>query len=65
MRVHVDAEKCQGHSRCVQYAPDVFAVDDDGYATEVGDGIVPDDRKQEAMLAVQNCPERAIIIDQS
>ena len=32
MRVTVDSDKCQGHNRCYALAPDVFDVDDLGFA---------------------------------
>ena len=35
MRVHVDPEKCQGHNRCYALAPELFDVDDLGYAHEL------------------------------
>ena len=60
MRVHVDAERCQGHNRCYAIAPDLFEVDDLGFATEVGDGMVPPGLEDQARLAVANCPEFAI-----
>ena len=41
MRVHVDAEKCQGHNRCYAIAPELFDVDDLGNAHELNDGEVP------------------------
>ncbi len=41
MRVHVDGDKCQGHNRCYSLAPELFDVDDLGYAHEIGDGNVP------------------------
>ena len=41
MRVHVVSEKCQGHNRCYAIAPELFDVDDLGFATEVNDGEVP------------------------
>ena len=28
MRVHLDAQKCQGHNRCYALAPELFDVDD-------------------------------------
>ena len=62
MRVHVDAEKCQGHNRCYALAPTLFDVDDYGYATEIGDGTVPAELEDQARLAVSNCPEYAISI---
>ena len=33
MIVRVIAEKCQGHNRCYALAPELFDVDDLGYAT--------------------------------
>ncbi len=65
MRVHVDTEKCQGHNRCYALAPDLFDIDDYGYASERGDGIVPADLEDKARLAVANCPEFAISVDES
>ena len=62
MRVSVDAEKCQGHNRCYAIAPDLFDVDDLGYATAVGDGTVPAGDEDKARLAAANCPELAIEI---
>ena len=41
MRLRVDDEKCQGHNRCYALAPELFDVDDYGYAHEIGDGTVP------------------------
>jgi ferredoxin len=62
MKVRVDSEKCQGHNRCYVLAPGLFKVDEYGYATAKGDGTVPEDLKEKARLAVENCPERAIEI---
>ena len=62
MRVHVDGDRCQGHNRCYAIAPDLFDVDDLGYAREIGDGVVPADREEQARLAAANCPELAIEI---
>ena len=62
MRVSVDAEKCQGHLRCILYAPDVFEADFFGHATVRVDDV-PADLVDGARRAAQNCPERAITID--
>lgn len=64
MRVRVETEKCQGHNRCYALAPELFDVDDYGYATEVGDGIVAPGLEDKARLAASNCPEFAIVIDE-
>ena len=62
MRVRGDAAQCQGHNRCYALAPDLFDVDDLGYATAVGDGVVPAGMEEQARLAAANCPELAIEI---
>jgi ferredoxin len=64
VRVKVDSEKCQGHNRCYSLAPELFEVDDFGYATEVGDGTVPAEQESQARLAAANCPEFAITIEE-
>jgi len=63
MRVRVDGEKCQGHNRCYALVPELFDVDDLGYAHERDDGKVPKELEEKARLAVANCPERAITIE--
>ena len=63
MKVRVDPEKCQGHNRCYSLAPELFVVDDYGYASEVEDGIVPPELEEKAKLAQANCPEHAVIIE--
>jgi ferredoxin len=60
MRVRVDGERCQGHNRCYAIAPDLFDVDDLGYAHELNDGVVSPEHEAAARLAVANCPEQAI-----
>jgi len=62
MRVHLDAEKCQGHNRCYALAPELFDVDDYGQAILLGDGDVPAGLEDKARLAASNCPEYAITI---
>ena len=62
MKVHVDQTRCQGHSRCMTIAPELFEVDDYGVSSELGGGAVPDGLEDKARLAVANCPERAIEI---
>ena len=63
MRVRVDGEKCQGHNRCFSLAPELFELDDLGYSHERNDGTVPPGLEEKARLAVANCPERAISIE--
>ena len=62
MRVHLDAEKCQGHNRCYALAPEIFDVDDYGQAILLIDGDIPEELQDKARLAASNCPEYAITI---
>jgi ferredoxin len=60
MRVLIDADRCQGHGRCYDLAPDLFGEDEDGYGVVLGDGRVPPGREEDARLARANCPEAAV-----
>jgi len=64
VKLHIDSERCQGHGRCYDLAPDLFGDDDEGFGQVLGDGVVPADRVRDARLAVANCPERAIDLDE-
>ena len=64
MRIRVDRERCQGHSRCYSLAPEVFDVDDDGFATVLIEGDLPAALEEKAALADANCPERAISVEE-
>jgi len=65
MRVHVDPDKCQGHNRCYAIAPELFDVDELGNAHELNGGEVPAALEEKARLAVANCPEHAIELEES
>jgi ferredoxin len=65
MRVHVDPQCCQGHGRCYATAPETFVPDEVGNGHEIGDGTVPAEFEHKARLAVANCPERAITIEET
>ena len=41
-------------------APELFDVDDEGYAVLLVEGDVPEDLHDKAQLTVDNCPEYAI-----
>ena len=64
MRIAIDAEKWEGHSRCYALASDLVDVDDLGYAFVLGTGTVPDGLEDRAHLIVDNCPEFAITIEE-
>jgi ferredoxin len=60
VKVQISSDRCQGHGRCYDLAPDLFGEDGEGYGMVLGDGVVPPGREREARLAVANCPERAV-----
>jgi ferredoxin len=63
MRVTYDRDACEGHNRCYLLAPEVFDVDDEGYAILRIEGEVPSELEDKARLAADNCPEYAITIE--
>ncbi len=63
MKIRVDSDMCQGHNRCMALAGELFEVDDLGYAKELNDGVVAKELEEKARLAVDNCPEIAIAIE--
>ena len=64
MRLHIDTETCTGHGRCYALSPELFEADDEGYGqlTEPT-GEVPGGLEEAARRAVNNCPERAIVLE--
>lgn len=63
MKIQVDSGKCQGHNRCMIYAPEVFEVDDYGFAQVQNPGQdVPEEHLEKVRSAVENCPELAIVV---
>jgi ferredoxin len=62
MKVHVDSEKCQGHTLCNMIAPKVFQLDEiDGHSSPVSEEV-PVDQEDKVAEAVRSCPEQAISI---
>jgi ferredoxin len=65
LTVRVDPARCQGHNRCTALAPQLFELDELGYARARGDGAVPEELHNEAWLARANCPELAIDVNEN
>jgi len=60
VKVHVDPEKCQGHTLCAMRAPGLFELSEiDGHSSAVA-GEVPADLEPDALEAARSCPEQAI-----
>lgn len=63
MRIVLDTELCTGHGRCYSLAPELFDTDDEGHSVLLA-SEVPEGLESQAWLAVQNCPERCITIEE-
>ncbi|WP_106399815.1 ferredoxin [Actinocorallia populi] len=61
MRVTIDDDNCRGHGVCCTVCPDVFDINDDGYAEVLLD-VIPAGLEDSVRKAAANCPERAITV---
>ncbi len=64
MRILFDRPTCQGHNRCHLLAPELFDTDDEGYAVLKVSGEIAAELADKARLAVDNCPEFAITVEE-
>jgi ferredoxin len=64
MRLRIDADVCTGHGRCYALAPEVFEPDEDGHGLVLHEGEVPAGLEEVARRAANNCPERAITVEE-
>jgi ferredoxin len=60
MKIQVDSTKCDAYGLCAETAPQLFELDDFGYATARNDGVVPEADRTAADLAIKACPVTAI-----
>lgn len=60
MRVVVDHNKCQGHGRRYDLAPDVFEPDARGHVNLAVTGELPPGLEPDTRIGVKNCPEEAL-----
>jgi ferredoxin len=62
VRLRIDTDRCTGHGRCYDLAPELFADDAEGYGQVIVER--PDESQlPAARLAVNSCPERAVILE--
>jgi ferredoxin len=60
MKLRLDAAVCDGFGTCAGHAPDLFELDEWGYASLLGDGTVPQGQESLAKRAIIDCPVHAI-----
>jgi ferredoxin len=63
MKVHIDASKCDGYGLCHEVAPHLFQLDEWGYASTLGYGVVPAGDEEKAGQAERACPSLAVILE--
>ncbi|HEY9314853.1 ferredoxin [Williamsia sp.] len=61
MKAEFDLNKCSGHARCFLVDPELFDIDDSGYALNA-EVDIPAGDEGKAHEAVAACPERAIAL---
>ena len=59
MKASIDLNRCSGHARCYAVDPELFQLDESGYALRA-EVEIPPGEEEKAGLAVASCPERAI-----
>lgn len=62
MRIVVDFDRCQSNGLCMEIAPDLFEVRDDGYLYVLDDSP-PDEVRSLVDQAVAGCPTMAISLE--
>jgi ferredoxin len=62
LTLRIDEGRCQGHAICYLLAPDLFQVDEEGRGSVVT-SHVDADSIEHAQVAVERCPERAVLLD--
>ena len=62
--VQVNQAKCCGYTTCADVSPEIFKLDDDGFAY-VDDERVPLGLEKKAKAGADVCPERAIYVGEA
>lgn len=62
MRIVLDGERCTGHGRCYEEAPEVFDEDEYGHCV-LKLATVPPELEAKARRGVEMCPERALALE--
>ncbi|MDQ1498037.1 MAG: ferredoxin [Actinomycetota bacterium] len=64
MHVHVNLEKCCGYALCAEVCPEVFTINNDGFAEAVH-SAVPPELEAKAGAGAAACPAKAIVVTDS
>ncbi|HEU0168219.1 MAG TPA: ferredoxin [Chloroflexota bacterium] len=64
MRVRVDPTKCEAFGKCAEVSPDVFKLDEFGYAGPDDFMDVPAEFEAKVRQAEAACPTGAVVIEE-
>ncbi len=62
MKVRVEANLCDAFGKCARIAPEIFHLDDEGYAETDPTADVPAELQAKVREALGACPTAAIIL---
>ena len=57
----IDWDKCEGNGICARVAPEIFSVDAEGNSDVLLEEV-PEELRAKAMLAMMQCPMKAITV---
>jgi ferredoxin len=60
LKITVDLSLCSGHGQCEDAAPEVFQVNDEGFAVLLADEVTDAELQGKAADAASRCPTEAI-----
>jgi ferredoxin len=64
VRVTVNPDLCAGYGTCLSVAPELFVLDEWGYASAINIAAIPVGSEEEARSAVLECPMNAIALEE-
>ncbi len=64
MKVRVDPGQCDGYGKCAKVAPEIFKLDEFGYASLDEAVEVAADMHDKVREAAKVCPSNAVIIEE-
>jgi ferredoxin len=59
IRIRIEAERCEGFGNCINAAPDIFELDDEGHVC-LKKETVGNERLEAVRRAVYDCPVNVI-----
>jgi ferredoxin len=60
MKISIEYDRCEGHGRCVDAAPEIFELDDQEGRVVLLEQEPPEELRGKASAAVDACPVAAL-----